>query len=290
MAGDQRSDPISRIVRSVRALIGPDRTAQSSDLAAEVETFRKEAACRQIIGIAAARYFIKQERTPDVSVAFAAVKVDSDPAWIPEILARAALTEPEFEIFGFFRNPDETILDIGAAYGYGAASIWASGATTSILSFEPNPWHLACLERSRELRPRPLLEFRFGRSSARAAMSQRFVMPVVEGAGVGGLASARSISEMDWTIPENVLRYMLDQLPDVARPRLQFTEAEWAVARLDDVLDGATFRFPIHQVAAIKIDVEVRGADVIARCRNPPSAATSRCCSSRAQTTGSPWS
>ena len=71
----------------------------------------------------------------------------------PRFSGGAKLSEPEFMVFKHFNQDVGTILDIGANYGYAAASIWAAGATSKILSFEPNPWHRPCLLRIKEMRP-----------------------------------------------------------------------------------------------------------------------------------------
>ena len=156
----------------------------------------------------------------------------------------------------------QPVLDIGANYGYSAATIWATGATSRILSFEPNPWHVICLERIKEMRAD---RFDFVNVAlGREAGQLNFVLPVIEGTGVSGLMSAAIESETDWAIPENVLRYMIDYLPNIAVPRLQFTEMTWEVAPLDTVLASRTFAVPTNEISAIKMDVEGFEAEVIA--------------------------
>ncbi len=131
-----------------------DQLGSNWGATAEAEArYRKEARCRQLISSAIARYFVMGERSKDASIRFEDVKVDSDANWIPEILGRAEVSEPEFMVFKHFDQDTGTILDIGANYGYAAASIWAAGATSKILSFEPNPWHRPCLLRIKEMRP-----------------------------------------------------------------------------------------------------------------------------------------
>jgi chromosome segregation ATPase len=89
---------------------------------AEAEArYRKEARCRQLISSAIARYFVMGERSKDSSIPFEDVKVDSNANWIPEILERAEVSEPEFMVFKHFDQDAGTILDIGANYGYAAA-------------------------------------------------------------------------------------------------------------------------------------------------------------------------
>jgi FkbM family methyltransferase len=225
-----------------------------ADLMGSAHPAAKEARFRQIIGTVSARYFIKRERTPDISIPFDQVTLDSMPEWIPYLLERPELSEPEFSVFQFFSNPDETVLDVGAHFGYSATSIWRAGCPAKILSFEPNPWQQTSLQRIKDLKPGQFDFLGVGVGNARGSM--RFVIPVVEGVGIGGLCSAAIEREMDWAIPENLLRHMLKYAADVPSPRLQFAEAHWEVAPLDEILESGSFAVPITQIAAIKIDVE----------------------------------
>ena len=181
-----------------------DRVAELTEA---LERCQKEAQCRQHIGSVLARYFIMHQRTRDIAIPFEDVTIDSNPDWMPEVLARRELSEPEFAVFGFFKDPNTTILDIGAHFGYSAASIWAAGSHAVVVSFEPNPWHKPCLQRIKEARRGRYDFVPMGLGDARRAL--RFVVPVIEGTGVSGLSSAAIETEMDWAIPENVLRYMI---------------------------------------------------------------------------------
>jgi FkbM family methyltransferase len=223
---------------------------------------RKEALCRQQIGYAIARYFIKHERTPDLAIPFEQVTIDSNPVWVPDMLERKALSEPEFAVFRYFDDPTDTILDIGAHFGYSAASIWTAGSRAMVVSFEPNPWHIACLERIKAMRPTQFDYLTTGLGSTTGEVG--FTMPVVEGTGISGLSSAAIESETDWAIPENILLYMMNDLAAVPMPRLQFSEARWPVARLDDVLSQHPITVSLTHISAIKIDAEGFEADVIA--------------------------
>jgi FkbM family methyltransferase len=223
---------------------------------------RKEALCRQQIGYAIARYFIKHERTPDLSVPIESVTVDSNPVWVPDMLERKALSEAEFAVFRCFDDPADTILDIGAHFGYSAASIWTAGSRAMVVSFEPNPWHIGCLERIKAMRPTLFDYLTIGCGSTTG--EARFTMPVVEGIGISGLSSAAIESETDWAIPENILFYMMNDLAAVPLPRLQFAEARWPVARLDDILNNHPISVPTDRISAIKIDAEGFEADVVA--------------------------
>jgi FkbM family methyltransferase len=227
----------------------------------EAARYRREAKLRQVIGMAMTRYFVKADRSASASVAYQDVKVDSNPDWIPEMMARLEVTEPEFMAFRHFSQDAGTILDIGANYGYAAASIWAAGATSRILSFEPNPWHVPCLERIKAMRAGLFDYVSMGLGST--AGETRFVIPVIEGIGISALGSAAIETEADWAIPENVLHHMMHDHPDVEEPRLQFTEVVWRTERLDDVLAKRGFDVEVSDITAMKIDVEGFEADVL---------------------------
>lgn len=177
------------------------------------------------------------------------------------MLTRAEVSEPEFIAFKCFNGDRGAILDIGANYGYAAASIWAAGATSRILSFEPNPWHEPCLRRIKDMRAGLFDHIGIGLGSQ--AGETRFVIPVIEGVGISALGSAAIETETDWTIPENVLRHMMQDHPGVDSPRLQFTEVTWRTERLDDVLANRRFDIDLSDIIAMKIDVEGFEADVL---------------------------
>ncbi len=204
--------------------------------------------------MAAARYFIMHERTPDIAIPFEEVRRDSLPEWVPYLLDRAELSEPEFAVFQFFTNPADTVLDIGAHFGYSATSIWRAGCPAHVLSIEPNPWHRSSLEEIKRLRPGRFDFLGVGLSNSRGSL--RFIVPVVDGVGIGGLCSAAIESEMDAAIPENLVKYMQTYTPDVVSPRLQYAETHFPVAPLDEVLTLPDIAIPLTRIAAIKIDVE----------------------------------
>ena len=238
-----------------------DIADQMKRLSAEVARYRKEAACRRIVGNVIARYFIKGERTPDIAASFETITVDSNPQWVPNMLSRRELTEPEFAVFRFFKDQAGTVLDLGANFGYSAATIWATGATSPILSVEPNPWHVPCLHQIKQQRAGRFDYVSVGLGKRDDAI--RFVVPVIEGVGISGLMSAAIESETDWAIPENLIHYMFEYLPETETPRLQFAEVVWQVRPLDAVLASGRFDVSLDEIAAIKLDVEGFEADVI---------------------------
>src|SRR5262249_57844283 len=103
------------------------------------------------------------------------------------MLTRSEPHDPDYRIFGKFRDPSSTIIDVGAHYGYSAASIWAVGSTTCVLSFEPTEAIGPMLDRIAELRP--------GRFDYRViALGLRLgqldlVVPVLDGVGLTALTT-----------------------------------------------------------------------------------------------------
>jgi FkbM family methyltransferase len=222
----------------------------------------KEAWLRRNIGIAIARYFINHDRGPDIFIPFDQVAAfDGMADWIPWALEREELSEPEFAAFRFFQDPNATVLDIGAHWGHSATSIWRAGCPCCILAFEPNPWQWAPLSRLKDLRTERYDFLNIGLSHQPGRL--RFVIPVIEGKGIGGLGSAAIERELEWIIPDNVLHYMITYMPDIPAPRLQFTETEFIVEPLDAVLASTKVNVPLERIAAIKLDVEGWEAEVI---------------------------
>lgn len=232
-----------------------------SSLNEDIKRYRNEAKFRRIIGIAIARYFIKGERVDWVAMPYEKVRGDSKPEWIPGLLARRELSEPEFSIFRYLARDTGSILDIGANFGYAAASIWAAGSTAPILSFEPNPGHLPCLRHIKELRPGQYDFVNLGLGSRLS--DAKFVIPVAEGVALSALASASIESGTDYAVPDGILHYLMDHHPDLEEPRVHFTEVVWRTERLDDVLRDRRFDIDLSQISAMKVDVEGLEADVL---------------------------
>ncbi|WIM13751.1 FkbM family methyltransferase [Enhydrobacter sp.] len=226
----------------------------------EIERLKRAAALRRSFVDVAFRYFLYGERGPTVEVSFDDLKPDSDPDWIPRMLAANEMHEVEFRIFRFFQNPSETILDIGANNGNSVGSILASGSKAQILSFEPNPMHHKCLERLRELR-KDAFDFVPVGLAAKAA-DLKFLVPVVNDAVISGLTSANFAKTIAWVAQENLVDYALQYCQGVPDPQLRFAECNWSVMRLDDAL-RQNYGVAVDKIVAIKMDVEGHEAAVL---------------------------
>jgi FkbM family methyltransferase len=202
----------------------------------------------------ALRYFGAGDRGPDVAIPPEEVIWDSWPEWVPGMLERQELHEPEFAAFRIFKDPRSTVLDIGANCGYSVGSIWGSGCAAHILSFEPNPAHQKSLALIRELRPG---RFDFaGTGLGVRHESVRFLAPVMNGNGLSALASATLERHIAFSVHEHYVAHAKAHMPNIPRPQLRFVETHWPVAPLDDVLRDGHFAVPLDRIEAVKIDAE----------------------------------
>lgn len=81
------------------------------------------------------RYFVLGERSPDIVQKEAPLMEVNDNV-VDYLMATDNVHEEDYRVFSHFMN-FETILDVGANFGYSVSSIWATGSNASIVSFEP---------------------------------------------------------------------------------------------------------------------------------------------------------
>jgi len=239
------------VARMQKALQEHQKNAARIEKALEEQ--QKDAVRKRAFAEAAIRYFVNNDRSPDVSVTLDEAKPDSDTEWIKDILASGTLSEPEFAAFGRL-GVRGTILDVGASYGYSAASIWASGNNSPIVSFEPNPRHHRCLQAIKEARSGLYDWCGVGLGNAHGMLN--FTVPVVEGTACSALSSIVLKDNLAWSIFEHLPQYASNHLPDIKSPRLQFAEEQWPVETLDTILATRRFSVSTEEISAIKIDVE----------------------------------
>jgi len=212
---------------------------------------------RRQISAALERYFVWKDRDSNLVLQSPETfEFDGRPEWIPDMLKRTALHDEDYRVFRFLTDPGETFLDIGANYGYSAASVWASGAKCAVLSFEPIVAFEPCLEAIERLRP-GRYDYRImglGAVPGRA----RFATPVVNSTALSALTTAVSTLEasererMALDI-EGFIDHHMGATRDVT---LRFFEFEAPVETLDNALALERFRVPLDRVAAVKIDTE----------------------------------
>ncbi len=234
------------------------------NLKKELERSHREAQIRQLVNINMIRYTVQGMRRADVAIAIEEVEPDYASSSVDDVLNSPPI-EPDFSVFRFFMEPSETILDVGANIGLAAASIFNSGCRASVVSFEPNPWHHPALMRIKQRMPERFDFLPIGVGDSDGSLS--FVTPVIEGRAISTLSTANIISELDWAIPENLIIHCMDVIPQIPKPRIQFTESQWTVETLDGALARARLNVSLDRIAAIKFDVEGYEAKAIAGAR-----------------------
>ena len=187
--------------------------------------------------------------------------VDAMPAWIESTLASGTVHDEDYLVFGSFQNPDATILDIGAHFGYSAASIWSAGSAAAIISFEVNPVFESCFQRIALLRPGRYDYWLGGLSDSTGSLN--FAMPTINGHGIGALTTACTSPGIDG-IATNLTDFFQKYLSGQSLDSFLIHTFQSPVARLDDLLANHRFSVSTAKIAAIKIDTEGLEGQVLA--------------------------
>ena len=109
---------------------------------------------RREISASLSRYFVAGERAGDlVLLSPVGFEFDGRVEWISGMLERRDVHDEDYRMFRTLTEADGVFLDIGANYGYSAVSVWATGATCAVISFEPILAFEPCLEVIARLRP-----------------------------------------------------------------------------------------------------------------------------------------
>ena len=203
------------------------------------------------------------------------IDFDCDPSWIRDLLRKKAVHDSDFQIFGRLPSHEGIVLDIGANWGYGAASMISSGCQNSILSFEVLPHLAICLSALKEERGG---KYDFVTTGVAGSVDQiEFYTPLLGRHAITALTTAK----LPNFTPEEA-RALADNLADHARrymslwdsKKLRVLRTMSPVQTIDAALEGYSGTFNPKNVVAIKIDVEgledsvLRGAsDTVGRNR-----------------------
>ena len=191
---------------------------------------------------------------------FAHISFDGDPSFIPELLEREQPHEEDYAVFRWFRGGHSLILDIGANWGYSAASIWSCAPETHIISFEAIPMYRPCLQALRELRPDHYSYLLSGLSNKDEQLS--FSIPVVDHVALTALTTASPTPCLPSLI-DGVLNHVSKWMTGTSTFSFQFIDFTVPVRRLDDLLAAHPSSLKSTPVVAIKIDVEGMEYEVI---------------------------
>ena len=199
-------------------------------------------------------YFRKGNRSPDiVTRAGFEPLVDVEPSWIENLLGNRSIHDEDYVVFRAFQDPETTILDLGAHFGYSATSIWASGAASRVLSFEVNPAFEQCLKRIVQLRPGRYDYCLTGLSDSPGTLE--FAVPVINGHGIGAFTTACTSLDIECFV-KNVAEFFEKNLRGQPLASFRMHAFHAPVARLDDLLATRRFSVPTDKIVAVKIDTE----------------------------------
>jgi len=186
--------------------------------------------------------------------------------YLRHFVKQRTIFEDDARIIGRFGHRQGAILDIGAHWGYLAASFRHAGADGAIVSFEPMRAHHACLRELRRLDP--AYDF------APVGLSDRprsitLYGPVVNGKAIMGLNSVNG-SIFNEHHMGHLVSLLGGEIPLAAGYRFQLLTTPLEARRLDDVLASRRllvlppFRVDTRRIGVIKIDVEGHEPEVLA--------------------------
>jgi FkbM family methyltransferase len=209
---------------------------------------------RRQISASLSRYFVAGERAGDLVLPSpVGFEFDGRVEWIPSMLERVDVHDEDYRMFRTLTEADGVFLDIGANYGYSVASVWATGATCAVISFEPMLALEPCLEVIARLRPGRYDYRIMGLGSDVGKIT--FVTPVVNGVALSALATAADSPHLE-SMATHIESYIDNNMAATRDVSLRFFEFEAPIGTLDSTLARGNFRVRSDRVAAIKIDTE----------------------------------
>jgi len=212
------------------------------------------------------RYYIHHERTENVfDELLLNRREDVVVADIDSRLTIPNCHDKDLQIFSAFNNFDDLIVDVGANWGYSVADMWAYGAKTKILSFEPVKFYAPLFERIKQLRPNRF-EYRIVAIYDRPS-TLTFSVPVINRLPVFALASATSNPDLN-IMTNNMCYHIENYMRDDLTINIRMHEFQSPVDTLDSQLESMSASFSWKNIVAIKVDVEGLEFPVIRGAKN----------------------
>jgi FkbM family methyltransferase len=181
------------------------------------------------------------------------VKLDGDPRFISDMMARTDPHDEDYIIFRENKDPKSIVLDIGANWGYSVGSLRSVGVKGKIVSFEAIPPYSACLRRIKELESDNYDYLMTALSSEKGSLT--FVIPVVSQMALTALASASENPNIE-SLVKNIHHFILNWMPGIENVDLRFCRFEVQVDTLNNIILSRSDVFSGFAIDAIKVDVE----------------------------------
>ena len=199
------------------------------------------------------RYYLLKDRSPALVIPIEFVnELIPPPTWVPPMLEQTVPHDDDYYVFKAFTNSKEVILDVGANWGYSAGSVWSVGSSCKVVSLEALSIHSECLAQIAFMRKGQFDYKIVGLADFHASL--KFVIPVINGRAISGLASGLrepDVGVLTKNICNHVLRWGLS-----GQVTLQLLELTANVQRLDTVLNENPGLVGSRRICAIKLDVE----------------------------------
>lgn len=170
---------------------------------------------------------------------------------------------PAFSVFRAFQDPSSIVLDVGAHYGYSAIAMREEGYKSKIISIDPFPANIKCLERIKKLEGSlyDFIEIAIANSSGTLPL----YIPVINGIAITALASSgQALSEQFASHFANQSNFYKPERPDEDNA-LHLTRMDISCNTLDSIFAQ---RGELERIVAIKMDLEGHEGPALEGCKN----------------------
>ncbi len=221
-----------------------------------------EDAHRKVLDLCELYYSLRKSNPEMVSLNdFSEIDLPAKPEWIDRMLKSQKIHDDDYVVFKYLQDPNATILDVGANWGYSAGEFIKLGVRAKIISFEVVPMFQSALGRLKELYPNQYHFFVSGLGDVPAIL--KFVVPVVNRKANFALCSASESPALK-NLAKNIVNYA-SRLGGgkIDKAEISFLEFTAPISTLDSFIPHQlpdNFRNPVE---AIKIDVEGLEASVL---------------------------
>jgi FkbM family methyltransferase len=182
------------------------------------------------------------------------VRIFEDPA---EFDAHFSAFKQMFDVFRVFDERD-TVLDVGAHWGYSAVAMRHQGCRVRIVSIEATPFNVPALARLKQMRAANY-DFVHADASERAE-ALTFYLPVINGHGITGLSSTGGTLTPLFARVVALAAERVPQRPGTTEPLVQLARLNVDARSIDDIVAGMD---PPAPIAAIKMDIEGHEASAL---------------------------
>lgn len=185
---------------------------------------------------------------------FSLLKEEQKPEYADVWFSEKQIHDECYNVFSCFKDDSYMILDIGANAGYSVTSLYATGVTCPIFSFEAFNIHQKNLEYIKnKIAPSNNCKYNFSISGLSDEESKvRFMMPVINQTGISALARSNI---NDPRALANLIDQYIKDFYKKGKNYFSIAEFDITLTTLDKFIFAHSDDFQLP-IAAMKIDVE----------------------------------